>query len=110
MVDFGRYEVMREAGATPTDVCRAALQYEPGLIEVVLVLRQVFQLSLAAAKALTDAEVAARRAANPDSNIWFQVLAIDPRTRAVALHTDYPASLEVVRKCRYRTSSTAIET
>lgn len=100
--NFGRYEAMRNAGATPAEVCRAALQYELGLIETILVLRQVFQLSLADAKALTDAEAAARRAADPDPNVWFHVLAIDPRTRAVALQTTHPAPLELMRKVMAR--------
>jgi len=97
-VDVSRYEAMRDAGATPNEVCRAALTYEVGLLETILVLRSVFQLSLVDAKALTDAEAAVRRAANPDPNVWFNVLAIDPRTRAVMLQTSFPAPLEVVRK------------
>jgi hypothetical protein len=98
VIDFGRYEAMRDAGATPAEVCRAALQYGLFLIETVLVLRQVFLLSLADAKALTDAEVAARRAADADPDVWFHVLVIDPRTRAVALQRTDAAPLELVRK------------
>ena len=98
VVDFSRYEAMRDAGAMPAEVCRAALQYDLGLIETVLVLRQVFQLSLADAKALTDAEAVTRRAADPNPNVWFHVLAIDPRTRAVALQRTHPAPRELVRK------------
>src|SRR4051812_17715373 len=81
VVDFSRYVAMRDTGATPVEVCRAALQYELGLIDTILVLREVFQLSLADAKVLTDAEAAARRAADPNPNVWFHVLAIDRHTR-----------------------------
>ena len=102
MTRFSRYEALRDAGATPVEVCREAWAHEQDAIKAILVLREVFQLSLADAKALLDAEAAARRAAEPDPRVWVEMAVIDPRTRAVVHQTSYSAPRALVRKAMVR--------
>jgi len=80
MNDFSHYEAMRDGGATPLEVCEAAMQLTRSGITAALVLRKVFSLSLADAHAVWRQVCASQPA--PDVHGEFVMFVIDPRTRA----------------------------
>jgi len=79
MDDFRRYEAMREVGASPRKVCEAAWQDVQDVIKVVLIVRRLFDLSLAEAVQVCRQ---VRPLAWVGGHRYFTMIVIDPRTRA----------------------------
>src|SRR5688572_11090189 len=50
MSDFLKYEAMRDAGASPKEVCRQLWADNVGSVEIIKILRAIFSLSLVEAK------------------------------------------------------------
>jgi|SRR6185503_5978793 len=80
MDDVSRYEAMRDGGATPLEVCDAAMQATGSAITAVFVLRKVFRFSLAEAHAVMKQVWASLP--EPGIRGEFLMFVIDPRTRA----------------------------